>query len=85
MAIALPGSQNLFILLQFALQQQTSNRITLRKCTHATLQDFCWILKNICNLPTTIAEVVPLKVSALGHHDAAKNGTGGGCGFHLKP
>ena len=77
MTIALLGSKNLFSHLQFALQKQKSNRTTLRKGTHAALRDFRWILNNISNHPTRIAEVVPLQTSALGQHDAAKTGAGG--------
>ena len=77
MAIALPRSRNLFSHLQFALQQQKSNRIKLHKGTHAELRDFRWIKNKISNRPTRIAEVVPLQASALGQHDAVKTGAGG--------
>jgi hypothetical protein len=41
------------------------------------LKDFRWILDNLPERPTRIAELVPLLPSALGHHDASGAGAGG--------
>jgi hypothetical protein len=44
---------------------------------HQTIADFRWLLNNIAERPTRIAELVPLLPSALGHHDASGEGAGG--------
>ena len=78
MSLALPGSRNLFSNLQLALSQASpSGRIALKKGVHSTIQDFKWMLQDISNRPTRIAEVVPLLPSAMGYHDAAGTGAGG--------
>jgi len=44
---------------------------------HQALDDFCWMLANIKNRSTRIAELVPLSPSAIGYHDASGLGAGG--------
>ena len=78
MSLALPGSRNLFSILQLALSNSsTTGRISLKKEVHATIKDFKWMLNNISNRPTRIAEIIPLLPSAMGYHDAAGTGAGG--------
>ena len=77
MALALPGSRNMFGHMQDALRSATKGRLTLRKGVHSALNDFRWMLNDITNRPTRIAEVVPLSASALGFHDASGIGAGG--------
>ena len=77
MSLALPGSRNLFSQLQHALVQHKGKRIALCKGTHNAIADFKWLLVNISSRPTHIAEIVPLKASTLGHHDASGTGAGG--------
>jgi hypothetical protein len=52
----------------------------LNKDVHQALKDFRWILNNLSERPTRIAELVPLLQSALGHHDASGAGAGAGAG-----
>ena len=77
MSIALPGSRGLFSALQKALQMHKGKRVSLTQDVHQALQDFRWILNNLSERPTRIAELVPLLPSALGHHDASGIGAGG--------
>ena len=77
MSLALPGSRNIFSQLQHALLRHKGKWIALRKGTHNAIADFRWLLTNISSRPTRIAEIVPLKASALGHHDASELGAGG--------
>jgi hypothetical protein len=77
MSIALPGSRGLFSFLQEALRHKKGTRITITSQIHQTLADFRWIVDNLCERPTRIAELVPLLPSGLGYHDASGKGAGG--------
>ncbi|CAK9058977.1 Uncharacterized protein (Fragment), partial [Durusdinium trenchii] len=77
MSLALPGSRGLFSALQKALQLHKGKRVALNRDVHQALRDFRWILNNLSERPTRIAELVPLLPSALGHHDASGAGAGG--------
>ena len=77
MALALPGSRNIFSAMQHAVSTQSKGRIALAKGVHDALDDFCWMHANIAERPTCIAEVIPLPPVAEGHHDASGNGAGG--------
>ena len=78
MSLALPGSRNLFCRLQHALAcRQNKHRISLRQGVHQALDDFRWLLKDLESRPTRLAEVVPLRPVADGHHDASGAGAGG--------
>jgi hypothetical protein len=77
MSMALPGSRGLFSHLQTALQHRTKSRVPLTREVHQALKDFRWMLDNISQRPTRIAELVPLLPSALGYHDASGSGAGG--------
>ena len=78
MSIALPGSRNLFGRLQHALAcRQGKHRITLRRGVHQALDDFRWLVQDLDSRPTRLAEVIPLRPVADGHHDASGAGAGG--------
>jgi hypothetical protein len=76
-SIALPGSRGLFSFLQEALRHKKGTRVPITAQIHQTLADFRWIVDNLCNRPTRIAEIVPLLPSCLGFHDASGQGSGG--------
>ena len=67
----------MFSHMQHALQTKLKTRVSLRKGVHDALDDFRWMLANIQERPTRIAELVPLLSSAEGHHDASGDGAGG--------
>ena len=77
MSLALPGARHLFSHMQLALATKIKSRVTLSRGVHDALADFRWLLNDIKNRPTRIAELVPLLASAEGHHDASGAGAGG--------
>ena len=77
MALALPGSRNIFSTMQHALTNKAKGRIALKKEVHNALEDFRWMHNNIATRPTRIAELIPLLPAAEGHHDASGIGAGG--------
>ena len=77
MALALPGTHNLFGQMQHALTNKIKSRVLLSKGVYQALDDFRWLLNDISSRPTCIAELVPLLSSAEGHHDASCKGAGG--------
>jgi hypothetical protein len=76
-SIALPGARGLFSFLQEALRHKKGTRVPITAQIHQTLADFRWIVDNLCNRPTRIAEIVPLLPSCMGFHDASGQGSGG--------
>ena len=87
MALALPGSRNIFSTMQHALTNKANGRIALNKEVHTALDDFRWMHNNIATRPTRIAELIPLLPAAEGHHDASGTGAGGVwfLGNHITP
>lgn len=77
MSLALPGSRHMFGRLQNALSLQTKARVALKKGVHQALEDFRWLAHDIEARPTRIAELIPLRPAAEGHHDASGAGAGG--------
>lgn len=77
MALAMPGSRNMFSHMQHALRHKVKGRISLSKGVHQALSDFRWMAEDISNRPTRIAEIIPLPPSCLGDHDASGSGAGG--------
>ena len=78
MSLALPGAQNLFSHMQLALSKKLKGRVALNKGVYHALDDFRWMLADIENRPTRIAELVPLLASAAErHHDVSGLGAGG--------
>ena len=64
MALALPGSRNIFSTMQHALTNKAKGRIALKKEVHNALDDFRWMHNNIATRPTHIAEIIPLLPAA---------------------
>ena len=77
MALALPGSRNIFSTMQHALANKSKGRIAMHKGVHDALDDFRWMHRNIAARPTCIAELISLGPIAEGHHDASGSGAGG--------
>lgn len=77
MSLAIPGSRNMFGRLQNALSLHSKSRVALNKGVHQALDDFRWLASDIESRPTRIAELVPLRPAAEGHHDASGAGAGG--------
>ena len=67
----------MFSHMQHALQTKLMTRVSLRKGMHDGLKDFCWMLVNIQEHLTQISELVPLLLSAEGHHNASAAGAEG--------
>ena len=74
MALALPGSRNIFSTMQHALTNKAKGRIALKKEVHNALDDFWWMHNNIATRPTCIAEIIPLLPAEEGHHNALAGG-----------
>ena len=77
MALALPGARDLFSQMQEALRHVKGKRVTLSKGVHEALEYFCWIAEDVSNRPTCICELVPLKPTVYGYHDASGYMCGG--------
>ena len=78
MALALPGARGLFGAMQHAITQtKSSNRISLTKNTHQAIDDFRTLAAEVVSRPTRIAELIPLRPSVVGTHDASGLGAGG--------
>jgi hypothetical protein len=77
MSLALPGARHLFSHMQHALSNKIKTRVNLNRGVHDALEDFRWLLRDLQQRPTRIAELVPLLASAEGHHDASGKGAGG--------
>ena len=80
MAMALPGANGLFSLLQEAFRHEEPgrNRLRLTAPLHGFLEDFRLLAADISSRPTRIAEVVPdVYPATLGACDAAGTGMGG--------
>ena len=78
MAIALPGARGLFSHMQHALtDRQSPHRITLTAKTHDAIADFKMLARGVVERPTRIAELIPLRPSVAGAHDASGLGAGG--------
>ena len=76
MSLALPGSQNIFSLLQNAMTGQSKGWITPSKEVHDALDDFQWMHAHITSRPTCIAEVIPFLLVTKGHHNTSGLGAG---------
>ena len=75
--LALLGACHLFSHMQLTLATKIKSRITLSWGVHNALADFRWLLDDINNCSTCIAELVPLLALAQDHHDASGASTGG--------
>ena len=77
MALALPGSRGLFSQMQEALFRVKGKRVTLFTGVHEALEDFKWLDEDVSNCPTRMYELVPLRPTADGYHDASGYMCGG--------
>ena len=55
MSLALPGSHNIFSIMQTTFLSTANGQLALDKGAHHALEDFCWMHKNISTHPTCIA------------------------------
>jgi len=76
MAITITGSKGCFSFLQHALRPGEA-RIKITKEVRDQLLDFLWLLEDVCNRPTHLAEVAPTPPSYVGAMDAPKARMGG--------
>lgn len=77
MSLTLPGARHLFSHVQLVLAKKIKSRVHLGQGVHNTLVDFRWLLADIKNYLTHIAELSLLLGLAEGHHDASSKGAGG--------
>lgn len=77
MTLAVPGLRGMFSLLQEAFRHEHKRRIRLSPALHDFLDDIRWIVQDLSNRPTRIAELFPSDPSVLQATDAAAAGMGG--------
>ena len=77
MSLALPGARDLFSQMQEALCHVKGKRVTLSKLVHVDLADFCWLEEDVSKRPTHIYELVPLRPTVDGNHNASGYMCGG--------
>ena len=77
MALALPGSMGLFIQMQEALCHKKGKRVTLSTGVHESLEEFKWLAEDMANRPTRMYELVLLRPTMDGYHDASGYMSGG--------
>jgi len=58
MAMAVPGCQGMFTIMQHALKN-TTNCITLSRGIHDTLEDLRWLSDDLATRPTCLYELIP--------------------------
>ena len=71
MSLALPGATGLFSQMQEALCHVKGKRVTLYKGVHEALADFRWLAEDVSNRPTRIYELVLLRPTVDGYHNAS--------------
>ena len=71
MALALPGAIGLLSQIQEALCHVKVKRVTLSKGVHEALADFRWLTEDVTNRPTRIYELVLLRPTVDGYHNAS--------------
>ena len=77
MALALPGAWGLFSQMQEALCHVKGKRVTLSPGVHNALDDFKWLAEDVANRPTRMYELVPLRPTMEGYHNASGYMCGG--------
>ena len=77
MALALPGARGLFSQMQEALCRVKGKRVTLSPGVHDALDNFKWLAEDVAKRPTQMYELVPLRLTVDGYHDASKYMCGG--------
>ena len=71
MALDLPGARVLFSQIQEALCHVKGKRVTLFTGAHEALEDFKWLAEDVANRPTRMYELVPLRPTVDGCHNAS--------------
>ena len=71
MALALPVSRGLFSQMQEALCHVKGKRVTLYTGVHEALDDFKWLADDVSKRPPWMYELVPLRPTVDGYHDAS--------------
>ena len=77
MAISLPVYRGLFNKMQEALFHVKGKRVVLSKGIHEALADLLWLAEDVSKRPTRIYEIVPLRLTVDGYHDASSYMCGG--------
>ena len=77
MTLALPGARGLFSQMQEALRHVKGKRVALSKGVHEALADFRWLASDLAQRPTRLYELVPLRPTVDGYHDASGYMCGG--------
>ena len=77
MALALPRARGLFSQMQEALFHVKVKRVTLSAGVHEDLDNFKWLANDVAKRPTEIYELVPLRPTVDGYHDASGYMCGG--------
>ena len=71
MALALPVAWGLFSQMQEALCHIKGKRVTLSPGVHDALDDFKWLAEDVAKQPTQMYELVPLRPTVDGYHNAS--------------
>ena len=77
MALALPESRGLFRQMQEALCHVKGKRVMLYTGVHETFSDFQWLSDDVENRPTCMYEIVPIRPTVDGYHNASGYMCGG--------
>ena len=77
MALALPEARGLFSQIKEALCHGKGKRVTLSKGVHEALAYFRWLAEDVPKRPTRIYNLVPLRTTVDGYHDASGYMCGG--------
>ena len=71
MALAIPGDRGLFSQMQEAIFHVKGKRGTLSTGIHEALKDFKWLAEDVAKRPTQMYELVPLRPTVDGYHNAS--------------
>ena len=77
MALALPGARGMFSQMQEALFHVKGKRVTLSTGVYVALAEFKWLAEDVANRPTRMYELVPLRPTVDGYHNASGYMNGG--------
>ena len=71
MVLALPGARFLFSKMKETLCHFKGKRVSLFKGVYEALADFRWLTEDVTNRPTRIYELVLLRPTVDGYHNAS--------------
>ena len=77
MVLALPGARGLFSQMQEALCHVKGKRVTLSTGVHEALEDFKWLAEDVAKRPTQMYELISLRPTKDGYHNASGYMCGG--------